>query len=76
MGPDDFMGAPLQGTGAGAGRSALLIHVHSLTSFLGGNAFFSIRVLLFEILKGLITCQWELPGIFILVSVCLSSSLE
>lgn len=40
MGPDDFMGAPLQGTAAGAGRSALLIRVHSLPAFLGGNAFF------------------------------------
>lgn len=58
------------------GESLLFIHMHSLAAFLGENAFFSILLLLFEILEGPITRQWELPAIFTLVSVCRSSSLE
>lgn len=58
------------------GESLLFIHKHSLAAFLGENAFFSILLLLFEILKGPITRQWELPAIFILVSICWSSSPE
>lgn len=70
------MVVPLQRKAAGRGETLLFIHTHSLAAFLGENAFFSIPLLLFEILKGPITRQWELPAIFILVSLCLSSSLE
>lgn len=74
--PGSSVVVPLQRKAAGRGETLLFIHTHSLAAFLGENAFFSILLLLFEILKGPITRQWELPTIFILVSLCLSSSLE
>lgn len=61
---------PCRGRQLGGG-SLLFSFSHSLADFLGENAFFSILLLLFEILLGPITRQWELPAIFILWSICL-----